>query len=131
MFSNGREDNLYKGSKILGVPPDSIILENLATSTMENALFTKELMIKHQFQSVIVVSSNYHMRRVKSNYGKVLENTEIRLTYCASDDNHYNPKTCWSTSINRTITYTEYIKLVGNHFSFNGKEAKEMLRKII
>ena len=56
----------------MGVPNDSIILENNATSTRESAFFTKELMIQQQFQSAIVVSSNFHMRRVKSNYQKAI-----------------------------------------------------------
>ena len=45
MLSNGQEDNLYEALLQMGVPNDSIILENNASSTRESAFFTKELMV--------------------------------------------------------------------------------------
>ncbi|WP_419882929.1 YdcF family protein [Peribacillus sp. B-H-3] len=129
MFSNGRENNLYQGSRASGIPARSIILENHATSTSENALFTEKLMKQHGLKSAIVVSSNYHMRRVKYNYDKAFKKTGISLTYCSSGGSHYHPATWWLTSLNRKITYTEYIKLVGNYFGLNGTNSKKTLKK--
>lgn len=65
ILSNGQENNFYHQAKESGIPEDSIILENHATSTTENAKFTKRLMMNYHFQSAIVVSSNYHMKRVE------------------------------------------------------------------
>ena len=102
MLSNGQEDNLYQALLQMGVPNDSIILENKASSTTESAFFTKELMVKHQFQSAIVVSSNYHMRRVKSNYQKAISNSGIKLIYCSVPDNGYAPSRWWTTEEGQT-----------------------------
>ncbi|MBM7644984.1 uncharacterized SAM-binding protein YcdF (DUF218 family) [Scopulibacillus daqui] len=131
MFSNGQENYFYNGALEQGVPKDKIILENKAKSTTENALFTEKLMKKFGFHSAIVVSSNYHMRRVKANFDDVYKQTGIRLTYCASDYNNYNPNRWWATSVNRTITFTEYVKMLGNFFGYNGEASKETLRRFI
>lgn len=131
IISNGAEDNLYAGLKNLGVPDHAIILETKASSTTENALFTKELMEKHQFRSAIVVSSNYHMRRVKSNFIKALANSPIRLIYCSVPSNGYNGEKWWISKENRMATLTEYIKLVGNFFGIHDNEAKNVLNKLL
>lgn len=130
MISNGQEDGLYEAAQQQGVPSDSIILENQARSTKENALFTKELMQKYQFQSAIIVSSNYHMRRVKSSYEKAISNSKLKLIYCSVSDNGYDSDNWWETRENRKATYIEYVKLVGNYFGFHGDDAKDVLNKL-
>lgn len=130
MISNGQEDSLYEAALKMGVPNDSIILENSARSTTENALFTKELMIEHQFQSAIVVSSNYHMRRVKSNFTKAISNSRIKLIYSSVPDNGYDPSRWWKTKEGRQTTFTEYVKLAGNFFGFHGNDAKEVFAQL-
>lgn len=42
LLSNGSVDQLYQRALQLGVPADSIILENQSTSTLENARFSKK-----------------------------------------------------------------------------------------
>lgn len=130
IISNGLEDNLYEAIKNMGVPGDSIILETKASSTTENALFTEELMMQHQFDSAIIVSSNYHMRRVKSNFTKVFSNSEVKLTYTSVPDNGYDAERWWTTSKNRQTTYIEFVKLAGNYMGFHGIEAKNRLNAL-
>ena len=115
----------------MGVPSDSIILENNATSTTESAYLTKDLMIQHQFHSAIVVSSNYHMRRVQKNYQRAISNSDIKLIYCSVPGNGYTPSRWWTTEENRRTTFIEYTKLAGNYFGFHGKDAKECTKSII
>ena len=101
-FQTVNEDNLYEALLKMGVPNGSIILENNATSTTESAYFTKELMIQRKFQSAIVVSSDFHMRRVKSNYQRAISNSEIKLLYCSVSDNTFAPNTWWTTEERQT-----------------------------
>ncbi|KMY51901.1 YdcF family protein [Peribacillus loiseleuriae] len=126
MISNGQEDGLYEAALKMGVPIDSIILENHASSTTENALFTKKLMVEHQFHSAIVVSSNYHMRRVKSNFTKAISKSRIKLLYSSVPDNGYDSSRWWKTKEGRQTTYMEYAKLTGNFFGFHGNDAKKV-----
>ena len=46
-----------------GVPPAAIVLEARSTNTYENARFTAEIFRDHRWQSMLLVSSPYHMRR--------------------------------------------------------------------
>lgn len=48
-----------------GVPKDRILLEEKARDTIENLLFTKEIMASFGFTSCTVVSNSFHLRRVR------------------------------------------------------------------
>lgn len=48
-----------------GVPKDSILLENQATSTYENLLFSAEMMGSHADQSATIITHHYHGARSK------------------------------------------------------------------
>ena len=49
-----------------GIPQEKIILEQHATDTYENLLFSKAVLEKHQLESVIIVSHAYHAYRANS-----------------------------------------------------------------
>jgi len=49
----------------MGVPTDSIIVENEGTSTVESTAMAVEIMRRMGLRSVIVVSDGYHIFRVK------------------------------------------------------------------
>lgn len=129
LLSNGSVDQLYERALQLGMPTDSIIVENQSTSTLENAWFSKKVMQKHQFHSAIVVSSNSHMRRVKVLFDQTFKHSAIRLIYSTGVNPSYNPNQWWQTKEDRYTTLTEYIKLVGNILGFHGDQAKKFLEK--
>lgn len=130
IISNGTEDNYYQEAILMGVPRQSIILENQADSTTESAVYTIDIMEKHRLKSAIVVSSNYHMRRVKHNFDKIISNKNITLTYCASKDQYYQPNKWWASGDAINMTFNEYSKLIGNAFGIHGDTAKEILKTI-
>jgi vancomycin permeability regulator SanA len=127
MISNGSEERLYETALKMGVPSKSIILEKDAKSTTENAILTIDLMEKHNLQSAIVVSSNYHMRRVKSNYDKANKYKGLDIIYCSAVDIIYKPNNWWKTKENRIITIGEYFKMIGNYLGIHGEKAKKIL----
>ena len=131
LLSNGSVDQLYERALQLGVPADSIILENQSTSTLENARFSKEVMLKYQFHSAIVVSSNSHMRRVKVLFDQTFKNSDIQLVYSSGVNPSYNPNQWWVTKYDRNTTFSEYIKLAGNILGFHGDNAKKVLHNLI
>jgi len=55
-----------------GVPEDSIIVEDKATSTYENLANSKQLMADYSFETALVVSHSYHLARAMD-IAKVLE----------------------------------------------------------
>ncbi|MEK5398932.1 YdcF family protein [Paenibacillus sp. FSL K6-2859] len=113
----------------LGIPKEAIYTENAAESTYQNAEFTLPIMKGHNFQSAIVVSSEFHMRRVKLLFDRVYKDSGIELTYVGSTSG-YNAKRWWSDRKSGETTFNEYVKMIGNTFGYNGPEAKRTLDQI-
>jgi len=71
VFSSGYtysfpEAELMQSSAVeQGVPAAAIVLERRSTNTYENAKFTAEIFREHQWRSMLLVSSPYHMRRAR------------------------------------------------------------------
>ena len=47
----------------LGIPEEDVLIEGNSSTTLENAIFTMELIKKYNFQEVILVTSSVHMPR--------------------------------------------------------------------
>lgn len=134
LLSNASESGAYRKDMqdtalSLGIPQDAILTENEALSTYQNAELTLNIMKQHGFTSAIVVSSDFHMRRVKFLFDKEYRRTGIKLTYIGTDSG-YKAKWWWRDPYSREATYNEYIKMIGNVFGYNGPEAKKTLWKI-
>lgn len=125
ILSNARHKRMLEIAE-KEIPSNSIIKETSAASTIDNAKFTSELIEDFNFKKVIVISSDYHMRRVKINFDRVMKNKDITIKYVSSDS-PYNHLHWWSSKHDVGITLNEYIKLIGNVFGIHGSEAKETL----
>lgn len=64
----------------LGVPPDAIILERQASSTYENVIYTRDIMIVNNWEQLLVVSSPYHMRRAMLTWRKQAPSFQVVST---------------------------------------------------
>lgn len=64
----------------LGVPKDKIILEKRPVNTYDYIVYLKEYLQRHNWNSVMIVSSPYHMRRVSLVAKKVLPQYRVRLS---------------------------------------------------
>ncbi|MFJ8234186.1 YdcF family protein [Ureibacillus sp. NPDC094379] len=108
LLTRANEEFITKEEAInFGIPESQIILEEEATSTYTNATYAKSLLEKHQFNSSLVVSSDYHMRRTKLSFERVFKGLEMELTYVAAPVNGEVGEISFPTAIK------EYIKLVG------------------
>ncbi len=69
VFSSGyvftlREAEVMKAVAVdNGVPASAIVLEEQATNTRENVTRTKQILDRHKWNRILLVSSPYHMRR--------------------------------------------------------------------
>ncbi|MEH6992333.1 YdcF family protein [Neobacillus drentensis] len=125
IVSNGLADGLWENAVRL-LPNSSIILEGKAESTYDSAVYVKKLMNKYKFHSAILVSSDFHMRRVKYNFHRVYKGSDHELIYVANDTS-YNPNVWWMNKRSFGITISEYVKIIGNTFGVHGNEAKRTL----
>jgi uncharacterized SAM-binding protein YcdF (DUF218 family) len=62
------------------VPADAIILEERATNTHENVLFTRDILARHGWRRIALVSSPYHMRRALLTWRKAAPDVEVIAT---------------------------------------------------
>jgi uncharacterized SAM-binding protein YcdF (DUF218 family) len=134
LLSNSKELISSSGDMLqtaldLGIPREVIITENKAQSTYQNAEFTLAKMIEHNFESTIVVSSEFHMRRVKILFDRVYKKTGIEIAYVGSESG-YNVWRWWSERYSREVTFNEYAKIIGNSLGYNGPKAKRYLEHI-
>ncbi|MBB6446764.1 YdcF family protein [Bacillus benzoevorans] len=98
-----------------GIPRDALLTENKATSTYENALYAKEIVLERGFDSALVVTSNYHMRRAKLAFERVFHDSGVSFTYVP-----YHPKSITRDSWkeNHELFKKEYKKLIGAYFLY-------------
>ena len=95
------------------VPESRIIELQQSTSTWEEAQEVKELLKNKNWKKVGVVSSEYHIRRVKWTFDKVFTTKDdVEILFFASDSDHYNAEEWWKDEESFLITYGEFTKLL-------------------
>lgn len=62
-----------------GVPEASIIIDENAQSTQENAKNTKTILDQQGYKNVILVTSGYHQRRASLEFNKQEQNTNVTI----------------------------------------------------
>lgn len=104
-------DLLRRHALTLGVPEYKIIMEPRAANTYQNALYTREKMEYYGLDSAIVVSSPYHMRRVRALFDEVYKGSDIRLVYLPVKDSWFDPERWWESAAGRRLVAGEYLRL--------------------
>lgn len=67
-----------------GVHRDELVFEREATSTWTNATHTIEIMEEAGWDSALVVTTDYHMRRVKLAFERAARGRDLDFTYVSS-----------------------------------------------
>jgi len=86
-------DVMYQQAIALGLPPDVIILETQSKSTVENAIYTRQICDQNHYDSVLLVTSAYHSRRAKRIFREIYE-TNIAISVQPANQPFCPP--CWS-----------------------------------
>lgn len=92
-----------------GVDPQDIELEEFSRDTKENALHTK--LIAGNYKKIILVTSDYHQRRVFSEFKKAYGSSTEFINSPAKDKN-WGRKSWFLTPYGWWISVTEPIKLL-------------------
>lgn len=92
-----------------GVPTNDILLDELSRDTKENAAGTKS--IAGNYKTIILVTSDYHQRRVSSEFKKEYGDS-TRFINSPAKDKHWGRKTWFLTPYGWWISATEPIKLL-------------------
>lgn len=101
-----------------GVKEQDIIIEDKSESTYQNAVYSRDIIIRENFKSAIVVTSPYHMRRTRLIFERVYKNSGLRLLYCSTKDSGFNVDGQCKSKVDRQLVRKEYIKLVYYWFRY-------------
>ncbi len=116
LLTNARSPgSSFEYAESFGIPHDALLAENKATSTYENALYSKKIILEQGFESALVVTSNYHMRRSKLAFERVYRGSNVTFTYVP---HHPKPITRDSWNENRQLFQKEYKNLIGGYFLY-------------
>jgi uncharacterized SAM-binding protein YcdF (DUF218 family) len=92
-----------------GVPTSDILLDEFSRDTKENAASTKS--IAGNYKTIILVTSDYHQRRVSSEFKKAYGSSTAFINSPAKDK-HWGRRTWFLTPYGWWISVTEPVKLV-------------------
>jgi len=94
----------------LGVPRNAILLEEKSASTKENAIFTKDIIKRHGYTSLILVTSAYHSKRANKIFEKIMGN-EIKVLSAPSEESKFRFENWWKRERDRRAVLIEFFKL--------------------
>lgn len=77
IYTYNDTDNMRFIALSMGVSDKDIVLEQKANNTYENVIFSKEILNKHNWKSVLLISSPYNMRRATLVFNKFANNIKI------------------------------------------------------
>lgn len=95
----------------LGVPKDSILLEDKSKNTEEDAHFTKKVLNKYKYRSCILVTSPYHSRRAYTLFKKIMGN-KILVISAPCEASWFRFDEWWKRRNDRAKVLEEYSKFI-------------------
>lgn len=104
----------------LDVPADKILVEKEARNTVDNAVYTRELMSDHQIKSIILVTSPYHQRRAFIVFSHYLDGQVSIINHSAADS-AWRKNGWWNNAWARAITLSELQKIIYLSVFFKGE----------
>ncbi len=66
-----------------GVPQDRLLLEEEAGNTFQNLLYSKRIMVEHEWKSAVIISHNYHLARAYE-IARFLDYEDVQLAAVTS-----------------------------------------------
>jgi len=106
-----------------GVPLSAIVLLPIeATNTREEAIEIRELAKRQHWTRLLVVTSNYHTRRVHFVYARVFDSS-IDVRVVAAPDSYFDPDHWWQSRWGAKTLFTESVALVVAFWETRGQQS--------
>lgn len=96
-----------------GVPEEQILTDTSATTTLENAYGSAQVMTSHRLRSAILVTSPYHMRRAIILFRDVFDRQGMAVRAYPAEDSIFRADGWWRRPRDREFVIREYAKLLG------------------
>jgi len=115
---SGFGSDIIQQAVALGIPESSILLEDQARTTFENAKYSFKIMLDKVYKSAIIVTSPYHTRRSSIIFHQRFKG--IDLTICAVPYDPMITHNWWKDSDSTQFVRSEYLKLLWHYlFEWN------------
>jgi uncharacterized SAM-binding protein YcdF (DUF218 family) len=120
-----RKSDLLRG-QLEGPREAGVILEKVSRNTLENALYARELVLKHQTGSIRLLTSRYHMQRAVLIFRNVLPKDVAIYPHPVDSKNLHEE--WWSHGGSIRLLFTEFYKycLYRIFFQFGGGELRSV-----
>ncbi len=109
--------SIFTDEELSGVDTTKIYLENESTSTYENALQAKRVLVERKVRSVVLVTSNYHMKRAYFIFREVFPDN-VNIIANAIESDNFPIDRWWKEPKSFKIAILEFIKYTGYRFFF-------------
>ncbi len=109
----GYPDAMMRELALEGVPLRALVPPpRAASSSLEDALSIREVVIRQELRSVIVVTSPFHCRRARLILSRTLSDLDVRLTVAAARSLYVDPNRWWESREGWGKVPLEYAKLL-------------------
>lgn len=109
---SGNTDGMKEAIGIVvgaGIPADAIIINDKATNTFDEAQQVLEILRELEATSALIVTDATHTRRARATYRHVFRDSEIRLTFVASES-EMDASNWWRSKESAQVPL-EYLKM--------------------
>ena len=89
------------------VPPEAVLVEDQSLHTRESAEVVLDLLIKHHFSHIILVTSPFHQLRTYRTFAKVFQPHGIKITNYYADTGEWHPATWFLSKEHRKLVKSE------------------------
>jgi uncharacterized SAM-binding protein YcdF (DUF218 family) len=111
-----------------GVPASAIVrFSHRADNTLEEAQGLQVLIAQKGWRRILLVTSNYHTRRARYIFRKVLPDT-VRLQVVGASDTQFEPTTWWASRQARKLFFFEavgYLEAIWELHDYTGPPPKQ------
>jgi len=106
-----------KAFRYFGKNPKGILFtDKTVTSTYDEAVATRDYMLKEKLRSLILVTSTYHTRRALMIFRMVFRGTGIKIYNCTARNEAYRPDSWWRSEKDVKAVSLEYMSIPYNFF---------------
>ena len=98
-------------AEYIGIQSKDILLEDQSRTTAEDAKYTKEILRKYGYRSIILVTSPYHSKRAFAIFQKVM-GKDIYIISAPVENSWFKFEEWWKRRRDRSIVLNEYSKFL-------------------
>jgi uncharacterized SAM-binding protein YcdF (DUF218 family) len=104
-------DLMKEHAEYIGIPGKNILLEDKSRSTEEDAKYTKEILSKYGYKSLILVTSPYHSKRAFTIFQKVM-GKDIKVISAPVENSWFQFDEWWKRRRDRSMVLSEFSKFL-------------------